>query len=713
MQRVHIDFETASTVDLTKAGAYVYAESPTTRVWLMSYSWDGALIYRWRPGHPDPAQLLEHVRNGLPVVVHKAEFERVIWNIVLRGHYGLRHWPELRIEQMDCTLSRAAAMSLPLSLDELTAVLGLEQQKDMQGAALMKKMAKPRRVHEDGRIDWWEEPGYLDRLGDYCDQDIRAEFAADQALPALSPHERAVWELDQRINDRGIPVDIDMAMRAVDVVEAAKKRADKRMAEITGHAVTKCSQTANLVAWINSRGIVCDSVRKGAQDDLVFISSVMGDDNVKQALELRRSSNKSSTAKYKKTLDCVCADGRMRHLLQYHGAGPGRWAGRLVQPQNYPRVDHERDGALVEFVVNALRAGMSARDTLDMIEMGTGDPLVALSKALRGTFYASEGRRFLGGDFANIEGRVNAWIANEDWKTEAFRQYDAGVGPDLYKLAYSRSFGKPVEEVGKGQERQIGKVQELALGYQGGVGAFITMGDTYNVKTYDLVAPVQAAAGAEKWDTTAIRYEKATDKHGLPEDEWTAVKIIVTNWRAAHPNIVQSWWDLKDAAIEAVSSPGRVVPCYSGRVRYVCADNWLYCQLPSGRVLAYAAPWIEQSVVVLVNKDGEEFERVEHTVKFYGRDSVTKQWRVKALYGGLQCENIVQATARCLLDRAMLRLEAAGYPIVLTVHDEILVELEKEYGSVDEFTRLMSVVPDFCYGLPVVVSAWEDERYVK
>lgn len=358
-------------------------------------------------------------------------------------------------------------------------------------------------------------------------------------------------------------------------------------------------------------------------------------------------------------------------------------------------------------------------------------------------------RRLIGGDFSNVEGRVNAWLSGEQWKLDAFRAYDAGTGEDLYKLAYARSFGVSVADVGKGPKRQIGKVGELACGYQGGVGAYVTMGDTYNVKPWDLVKPTQEATLNETWDAVQAKYHSATDKHGLPEMQWTAIKIIVQNWRVANPCITKSWWELGDAGVQAVSCPDIPVPVYGGRAVYLSSGGWLYCRLPSGRCIHYCNPWIadedEELVSIpkgqqliphftdsgwiptdrfseievdLLRAAGAEFwKRRKNTVRFMGMVE-GKFWGVKYLYGGLQAENIVSGTARCLMDNAMLRLEARGYPLTLTVHDELLSEPSLSdvpgfVGSVQEFKELMAVSPPWTEGLPTAVSAWEDKRYVK
>ena len=385
------------------------------------------------------------------------------------------------------------------------------------------------------------------------------------------------------------------------------------------------------------------------------------------ALELRREA-KSSTAKFAAMAQVAAQDGRVRGSLQYHGAATGRWAGRLIQPQNFPRVDPDRDAWKVEAALALLNTDLCADDVVDNLRIYTQtEPMAVLSKCLRAMIIAPEGKDLIGGDFANIEGRINAWLAGEEWKVQAFRDYDQGIGPDLYRLSYARAFGLEPDQV-TSQQRQIGKTMELAMGYQGGVGAFQTMARGMGVVVSD---------------------ERADD--------------LKRAWREAHPAIVRSWYEVGDAAVAAVGSPGMVVPALSGRVSYIVANGFLFCRLPSMRVLAYAAPRLIRD---------EVFNRWQ--VEFGGVNSLTKKWGPQKLYGGLQIENIIQGTARDVMAEGMFRLEARGdYPIVLTVHDEVLCETPEDRGSVGEFKTILSQPPKWAAALPTAVSAWRDKRYVK
>lgn len=743
----HIDFETRNALDLRQVGLYAYAEHYSMGIWGFSWTLGDGLYYQWRPGDPDPVKLLEHITRGGLVKAHNAAFERRVWRF-MRERMGKTHWPELRIEQQDCTMARAAACALPQDLDTLSSVLNQTQIKDQVGAALMKKMASPARAMPDGSYIWHDDMVNVDRLMSYCDQDVRTEEETDTLLPPLEESEYRLWQLDQRINDRGVHIDINAVTRAIDVVLLAKKEADERMKKLTGGVVSKCTELAKIVTWINAQGIKCNSMRKGDHDELMVLSDLGNVPNVRKVIELRREASKTSTAKYSKMLLCACEDDTLRGLLAFHNSGNGRFGGRLVQPQNLPRVDPDTDGATVEYTVNILSQPLPIPEIFALLQVGVKEVMPALSKSLRGMICARPGNKLVGGDYSNIEGRINAWLAREIWKLNAFIEYDCGIGSDLYKVTAARLIGKLIELITKAERQALGKVPELALGYQGGVGAFIIMGNTYDVKMYDLVKPVQAITPPEVWDAMAAKYASAKDKHSLPEDQWTAAKIIVQSWRTANANITQSWWDLQDAAILAVDQPGTPVQVYGGRAAYVSEGGWLYCRLPSGRVIRYCNPHIAQQEEELIKLNGAYLETIpkewlgadgwldasklwpheiealkkqgaevwtkrRNTVKFLHVDSETRQWRDGYLYGGLQCAHIVSGTARDVLKGAMFRLEDAGYPLVLTVHDETLSEVPVAFGSASAYKDILEVREPWTEGLPITAAAWEDQRYVK
>lgn len=339
--------------------------------------------------------------------------------------------------------------------------------------------------------------------------------------------------------------------------------------------------------------------------------------------------------------------------------------------------------------------------------------------------------KFIGGDFSNIEGRINAWLAGEQWKIDAFKLYDLGVGPDVYNSSFERAFGRPVQDK---SDRQLGKIQELALGYQGGVGAYLKFVQTYQMRIELLIEPVRLITPPSIWESTLRDYNSATDKNNLLEEQWAAIKIIVRNWREAHPATKQSWYDLEAAGVEAVTNPDVVISVYNGRVRYLSNRNFLFCQSPSGHVISYPQPYmrvVETEYVRIgemwINTDeylAHEIElfrdlgfpfkkRKKNVVWFWGMELETKRWRTTYLYGGHQCENIVQFVAGCILKGAMKKVRAAGYSIRLHSHDEILALCKDEFGNKMKFEQLMQIDEPWLAGLPLVAKAWEDKRYMK
>ena len=654
-----LDFETRSECDLKKAGLHRYFEHPTTEVLCLAYRIGDNAIKTWRPGQDWPLDLMRHIDNGGTVIAHNQAFDRTAWIKTFKHPISL--------QQSDCTMARGAAMALPQSLDQLGLALKAPVAKDRAGRALMLKMCKPRGYLEDGTAVWYETPEQLDALTAYCVRDVETERAINRIVPKLSTKEREVWILDQKINERGVYVDIPMCQLALDAVTVAKARADKRMSELTQGRVAKCTEVAKLVAWLNARGVTCESVAKGDIVEIILRTQLLDDPQAREAIELRRSAAKSSTAKFQSIVNSVCRDGRVRGSLRYHGASTGRWAGAGMQPHNFPRID---DGESVAATIKLLRNTNTGAEACDAIALFLGEPMAFLSKCLRSMIVAKPGHRLIGADYANIEGRVNAWLAGEDWKTQAFGSFDRGAGTDLYVLAYSKAFYIPIGSVTKPQ-RQIGKVMELSMGFQGGWRAFEKMGANYGV-----------SVGQERGE----QLKKA--------------------WRDAHPAITASWWELQNAAIEAVENPGLTIWCLNNRIAYRVAHGFLWCLLPSGRTLSYAAPrivWSEKTET-LSARPGVEFDAV---------NGVTKKWGTHRLYGGLQCENIVQAIARDVLVEGMMALEAAGYPLVLTIHDENISEMPIGKGSLEEFERIMSVVPAWATGLPVAVKGWEGQRYGK
>lgn len=677
MEVAHLDTETRSACDLIKTGAHKYFEHPSTQVICASWRIGKTPVRQWRRGDAPPYELLEHIGRGGKVVAHNNQFDRLAWNRIIAKNYPIA---QIAVEQCDCTLARAQAMSLPPALAYLGDALKVKMPKDLDGHRLMMRLCKPRIVHEDGTIEWWDDPADIDRLAQYCDRDVESETEIDGKLPQLTERERQVWILDQKINDRGFCVDTIAAELAWGVVKVAKERADARMAELTNKEITSCGQTKRIVAWLNARGVPCESVAKGETDELILTAQIIDDHAAEEVVQLRRAASRTSTAKFKAILDTACSDGRVRGSLAYSGTYTHRWAGRNLQPQNFPRVDEDA-AADAELVLELLATGKPEAEICDAIDMLTGKPMETLSKCLRTMIVADFKKQLVGGDFKNIEGRLSAWFADEQWKIRAFRDFDAGRGPDLYYVTAARILGKPIEAVTKPERQSHGKVPELALGYQGGVHAFHTMAATYGVQL----------------------------------DDGEAYKIVY-DWREQHPAIVGAWEELDTAARMAIETKGLTVKALDDKIRFKTFGDFLCMKLPSGTIIYYPAPRLtwEQAK----DRDGELLWKDDEKKEPVMRNVMTcmlvenKKLAKSYLYGGALFANAVSGTARDVMVEAMFRLDE-DFPLVLTVHDELLSEVDAGSVDINEYRRRMEIIPPWADGCPIVADCWEGKRYAK
>lgn len=662
---LHLDFETKSAVDLKKAGVYVYAADLTTDVWCAAYAVDDGPVQLWVPGdclthaagNDCPPEIRRAVEQGWTIIAHNANFERAIWKSVLGPRYG---WPVPKLTQWRCTMSMALAMALPGSLENAAAAVGLEARKDMDGHSTMMRMAKPRKPRKGENpkgLYWFDDEDRKQKLYAYCRNDVEVERQLEKRLVQLRPQEQQLWWLDQVINDRGVYVDTALCNAALKIVDQAAEWLDAEMRAITRGHVGACTNVGEITAWLRANGCPdVDSIAKGELDALLARRDLSP--TVRRVLELRKEAAKASVAKIDALLRGKNDDNRARGLCQYHAASTGRWGGRRFQPQNIKRPDLEDvDGAI----------GAVATGDAQYVQLLFGEPLAVVGDCLRGMVSAAPGARLIAADFSNIEGRVQAWFGGEEWKLEAFRAFDAGTGHDLYKVAYSRSFGIRPENVDKSQ-RQVGKVMELALGYAGGVGAFQKMAVGYGVEVSD---------------------EKADE-----------LKVA---WRDAHPGIVQFWYDLERAAIYAVRNPGKPGRC--GQIVFKTAGSFCWMRLPSGRAICYPYPIVEERPT--------PWGDMKPSFSYMGVNSYTRKWERCYAHGGVLFNNVVQGTARDIMAEAMVRVERAKYPVVLTVHDEIVAERRIGEGSLDEFQRLMTTVPEWAPGLPVAAGGFEAMRYRK
>lgn len=668
MTILHCDLETRSAVDLKKTGAYVYAADPTTDIWCMAYAFGDEPVQVWTPGDPVPADMVEHIILGGICAAHNSAFERVIWHYILAPRYG---FPEPAVEQWRCTMVMAYASGLPGSLEMAAPAAGIDTAKDMTGRRLMLQLAKPRKKKGSDELIWWDDPEKVAKLIAYCKQDVEVERALDKRLRPLSDFELALWHLDQRINDRGVLVDDDLCNAAIKIVEQAQKRLDSRMQELTNFDVSACSNRNQIVAWVRAQGVECDSINKAAMEDLLAEDSPIPP-HVREVLEVRQESAKASVAK----IDALMRgrspeDGRAKGLLQFHAANTARWGGRRFQPQNLVRPEEDD----IDTLIDVVRTGDH-----DYVDMCFGKPLAAVSYTLRGMIRAADGHRILAADYSNIEGRVLAWLAGEAWKLQAFRDFDNGTGHDLYKITAGGILGKRPEDVTKPERQSHGKVPELALGYQGGVGAFRTMAANYGVDLDDVT-----------------------------------IEGIRDGWREKHPAIKQFWYDMEDAAVRAVLDKGAVTRV--GRIAFKFAGSFLVMRLPSGRLMHYPYPEVREFDTPWgeMKKGLTYFSTIDVSkkAKIVEDPKNTTSWARIKTYGGGLVENCTQAVARDVLADAMPRLEAAGYPLILTVHDEIVCEVPDGHGSVTEMESIMCDLPEWAKGLPLAAEGFEGERYRK
>ena len=639
-----IDIETFSDVDLMKCGVYAYADSPAFEVLLFAYCFDGGetRVIDLAQGEVLPEDVVEAVFDGSVVkTAFNANFERKC----LSKHFG-RYLPP---DSWHCSAAQAAMLALPRSLEDVGAVLGLDEQKMKEGKELIRyfcEPCKPTKANGGRRRNLpCHAPEKWEMFKSYCVRDVDVEKAIRRKLCKfpIPEGEMELYRLDQRINDRGVLVDMGLVRQAVKCERLHKEVVTRRAYELTG--LENPNSVAQLKGWLGENGVEAESLSKKAVADMIEES----DGEVEELLRLRLLMAKTSVKKYEAMERSVCSDGRVHGLLQFYGANrTGRWAGRLVQVQNLPQ-NHIEDLELAR--------GLVKEGRFEDVEMLYDSTPKVLSELIRTAFVPEPGCRFVVADFSAIEARVLAWLAGERWRLEVFSSHGK-----IYEASASAMFHVPIEEVTKGSPlRQKGKIAELGLGYGGAAGALVSMG--------------------------------ALDM-GLSEDD---LPPLVAAWRRANPHITQFWWDVDKAAVEAVT---KRTGTRAGRIGFEYRSGILFVTLPSGRKLAYVKPRMA------VNKFGREGLTYEGILE-------NKKWDRIETYGPKLVENIVQGTARDLLAEAMLRVEKKGYPIVMHCHDEIIAEVPEGSGSVEEMCEVMAARPSWAEGLPLRADGYECPFYQK
>ena len=664
-----LDFETASTCDLKAAGAWRYAEDPTTEILCLVYQVDDGEPQLWLPRDGVVPRFLAAAEDpDTCFVAHNAGFEKAIW----RNLMVPIGWPDIPNSRWDDTMACAAMRVLPQQLEKVLQVLRLEHQKDMEGSRLTKAMSKPNRKGYFER-----DPAKLQRVYDYCRQDIRGEVALYRRLAAgpglgLPAGERNVWLLDQRINERGVKIDLEFVRKAQRIVDLTTPSLAKEFHALAGGlAVT---QALKVKEWVRGQGVDITDLKKETLDALLgsdeenedegtegtYVGTVEIPEGVRRALSIRRLIGSASVKKLARMEACVCGDGRARGLLQYHGAGPGRWAGRLLQPQNFPRgtIKLGAEPPPVELVVEAIMSGDPA-----YVEMMLGPAVEVVVGGLRHALVADHDRQYVAGDFAGIEARFVLALAGQHDKTALMAS-----GADVYCDMASQIYGRPINKKTDPAERQTGKNSVLGLGFQ---------------------------MGARKFQA---RYAKDQPLE-------FAQRVVDTYRKEWAPCVPDLWYALERAAVRTVHDR---TPHEAYGVLYQLEDGWLTARLPSARKLWYfnprptrkAMPWDETDI-----RPSWTYQAMK-----------MGQWKTIDAFGGLLTENVIQGLARDLMVAAMFKCERENLPIVLTVHDEIVAEpLASQTDAKIILEQAMTDMPQWAREIrvPVAVEAWTGQRYKK
>lgn len=666
-----IDIETFSDVDIGKAGLYKYAQSPAFEIMLFAYSLDGApvqVVDLTQPGTYLPQEVLRWIFNTDCIKhAYNAAFE---WYCLSR-HF---HLPEddtyagfsaaTWLSQWRCSMLHGMYTGYPAGLDAVGRALGLPQDRQKMGVgkSLIRYFCVPCAPTKanGGRTRnlSHHDPEKWELFKTYNGQDVVAEMEIDRRLENFQVPDgvQSQWEMDQLINLRGVAVDMELADGAIYLGETVKAQLIEEARQISG--LENPNSVAQLTKWLEAEtGEELTDLRKDTVSDL--LGKELPSDSARRMLEIRRELGKTSTKKYNSVETCVCADGRIRGLLQFYGANrTGREAGRLVQVQNLP---HD-----VVPATDIARQLTKARQ-LDALRLIYGSVTSTLSALIRTVFVAGPDKTFIDADFSAIEARVIAWLAGEEWVLDVFKTHGK-----IYEATAAQMFNVPFEAIKKGNPeyayRAKGKVATLALGYQGGPGALVAMG--------------------------ALR-------NGLTEEE---LPDIVDRWRRSNPAIVNFWYMLDAAAQEAVitGKTSTVGPVTIGRE---CDPgnglDFLTIRLPSGRKLYYVNPHMG------TNRFGKP------SICYMGQNQTSKKWSVLETYGGKLAENITQAVARDCLFYAMEQLARAGYRIVFDVHDEVVLEAPAGLANLDHVVEIMSQPAPWAAGLPLDAAGWVDNYFKK
>lgn len=735
MSYLYLDFETFSEADLKKVGSYAYAEHPSTEVLICTYAFDDEPVQVW--DCTDGSDMPGDLHRALRRLVKPNSRIKMVWHngglfdrLIMKNCWGF----DIPVSNTIDTMIWAFRHALPGSLDALCEVLGVsaDNAKDKRGKALIKRFSKPtpknykiRRYTAETHPDEWA------LFIKYAVSDITAMREVFHKLPRWgnSEFEDRVLELDQLINDRGFKVDVALAEAAIEAVEKHKAQLQEEAQRKYGGSLTGKDFLPILRELAPAHRI--HNAQKSTLNDLLADDDLP--DDARTIIEMRLGAASTASTKYNPLLLGRSSDDRRRGCLQYGGAKRTlRWAGKGFQPQNLARGYYHDDE--LDKGISALLKGRAHR-RFDVAKL--------TASTVRSCIIPEAGHKFVVADYSNVEGRGLAWLAGEETALDTFR-----AGLDIYCVTAGKMFGMDPDDIKKNfkEIRQIGKACELGLGYEGGVGAFVTFAKNLGLDLIEMSKTMDGTFPDHIWSATARGYEWARIQEAkrpphpgekddrpsyiLDKKVWRTCDAIKRMWRESHPETVAFWRDLKDGILAAVRNPGREF--WAGahlrrngeraiRIwRTVEFDSsgrkvpgwWLCMELPSGRILSY--PGI--GVSVTMTKETDEGGRVNTDVriKYQGENQLTRQWTTLYTHGGKACENIVQALCRDLLAYAMINVEGGGYPIVLSVHDELVCETPDtpEY-TVAELEKLMCALPEWAEGFPLVAEGAEMMRYAK
>lgn len=658
MHKLSIDLETYSSIDIKKAGAYRYVDSPDFEILLFAFAIDNG------PVTVIDVASGEVVPEWLVAALHDAEYIKTAYNAPFEIACLSKVYGPMEPSQWRDTMLHGLYAGYTAGLDATGKALGLseDKQKLNTGKALIRYFCGPCRPTKSngGRVRNmpYHDPDKWRLFKEYNAQDVVTEMEIAKRLSAFPVPEQVQrqWETDLRINTRGVAVDMEFTDGALEIGAAVTEELTEEAVKISG--LNNPNSVKQLVKWLDTEtaeGVSVENLRKETVTDLLAMGG--HSDNVQRMLEIRQELGKTSTKKYDAIETCVCTDERVRGLLQFYGANrTGRWAGRLVQVQNLPRTYIGHLDMARRFVKERKK---------DHLRMVYGNAADTLSQLIRTAFIATPGNVLIDADFSAIEARVIAWLANEEWRLEVFR-----TTGKIYEASAAMIFGVPVETIVKGHEnyalRQRGKVAELALGYQGGVGAMRRMDAS----------------------------------HALDDMTDDEVQEIVNNWRSASSHIRDLWYDMENAALDVIINGGsRRVRCLTLAREFDIMQGIpvMSIMLPSGRKLYYINPQITE------NRWGQP------SIAYFGMDQTTKKWKAIETYGGKLVENCVQAIARDCLAQAIEKLEAAGFPIVFHVHDEVVIDIAPFADNktmLDMVTSIMTEPIPWAQGLPLGADGW-------